>query len=123
MSIYQLHSEGGMNYMAPLSIILVGIVGVTGYVIYGIIRNTPIHPNWLEAIKQLGMLGLALGTLGTLIAFFQAFGDLSRAGDTIPFDVIMGGLTVALYTVIYGFVIFSFSLATYLILRFVKKNS
>jgi biopolymer transport protein ExbB/TolQ len=118
-----IHAEGGMPYMVPLTLMLLFNLVLIVIALIKKMQNKDRQFERLELIRQVGLLALAWGVLSTVIAFFQAFGDLARSGDTIPFNVIMGGLRVALITALYGLIIFVVSLAGYLGLRFPEKNS
>jgi biopolymer transport protein ExbB/TolQ len=54
---------------------------------------------------------------------FFAFGDLERMKETLPFNVIMGGLKVALITTLYGLIIFLISLFSFIGLKALTNNS
>lgn len=119
----KLHIEGGINYMAPLSLLF--LINLALIIIAGIswMRNKAIGPVLLESIRQIGGLALVWGILSTIIGFYQAFDDLSKMSEALPLNVIMGGLRVALITAAYGMIIFSVSLAAHLGLRLVTRNS
>ena len=87
------------------------------------IQKKQFNPKWLEAIKQLGGLAAAFGTWGTLMGLLFAFDALEAMEVMIPLQVIMGGLKVALITVLYGLIIFCLSLLAYIILKLVSRNS
>jgi hypothetical protein len=117
------HAEGGMPFMVPLTLMLIFNLVLIVLALIKRVQNKERQVERLELVRHIGLLALAWGVFSTVIAFFFAFGDLSRSGDTIPFNVIMGGLRVALITALYGLVIFVISLAGYLALRFSGKNS
>lgn len=120
MSIIDFHLIGGLPYMALLTIVLITIIGL---MIYSIVRKETLNPKWIEAIKQLAGFALAWGTFSTLVGLFQAFGDLEQTQDIIPFNVIMGGLKVALITALYGFGIFLFTHVCLIVLKLTKKET
>lgn len=109
--------------MLVLTLILFAIIALVLYALLAVVRKKPINPNWVEAIKQLGGLAAAWGTWSTLIGFFYALGALESAKDNIPFNVICGGLKVALITVLYGLLIFCFSLLSYLVIRLMNRST
>lgn len=121
MSIIDFHITGGIEYMLPMTIILLLNIGLVVYVIYGQVQKNEIHTKWLETIQQLGGFALAWGAFSTLIGLFQAFGDLETSKEILPFQVIMGGLKVALITTLYGFGVFHFSIFAVIILKLTKK--
>lgn len=117
MSIFEFHYVGGMPFMTPMSVILIAIVGI---IILTLIRGEDSKSKWFEVIKQLGGFALAWGAFSTLVGLYEAFSDLEQMKETLPFNVIMGGLKVAMITTLYGFGIFLFSQLALLILRLKK---
>lgn len=117
------HIEGGIVYMVPLTILLLINFGVITFVFVSTLRKKQHTTFWMEAIRQVGLLALVFGVLSTIIGLYEAFGDLSRMTETLPFHVIMGGLKVALITAEYGLIIYLISLAAYLGLRAITRNS
>jgi biopolymer transport protein ExbB/TolQ len=109
--------------MIPLTIMLLLNIGLIIYVAYFNASKRAIHVKWLETIKQLGGFALAWGAFSTLIGLFQAFNALEASREVIPFQVIMGGLKVALLTSLYGFAIFHLSFFAVIILRLTRKES
>lgn len=122
--MYNIHVEGGINFMMPLTLLLLANLGIIIFVAVSAARKTQVNPNWLELIRQIGGLAFIWGTFSTLVGFYAAFRDLSQMTETLPFNVIMGGLKVALITVIYGSIIFVISLAAFILLKIgTKKHS
>ena len=76
-----------------------------------------INPKWMEAIKHVGGFAAAVGTFGTLMGLFMAFNALEHSEQVIPFQVIMGGLKVALINVLYGLIVFLISMVCYIVLK------
>lgn len=121
MSIVDFYISGGLEYMHVLSAILLLNIVLIVYVIYGQVRKEEVHAKLFETIQQLGGFALAWGAFSTLVGLFQAFSDLAMMKETLPFQVIMGGLKVALITSLYGFGIFHFSILAVIILKLTKK--
>ena len=121
--MYQIHLEGGMPFMAPLSFIFLIIIGLIAFSFLSVIQKKEINGKILEFIRQLGGFALAWGTFGTIIGLYFAFKSLSEMTETLPLNVIMGGLKVGLITIIYGLIIFMISLAAFIGLQAVNKNS
>ena len=119
MNIIDFHLTGGLPFMAILTITLMAMLGL---IVYSFVQKESLHPKWIEAIKQLGGFALAWGAFSTLVGFYAAFSDLSAMTETLPFNVIMGGIKVALITTLYGFGIFLFSQLALLVLRLMKSN-
>jgi hypothetical protein len=108
---------GGVEYMHPLTLLFLFNLGVVGYIIFCKIRKKDISGNWLEVIKHVGGLALAYGTFGTLFGLLLAFDALESSKDIIPFQVVMGGLKVALINVLYGLIIFCISMLAYIVVK------
>ena len=109
--------------MFPLALLLLINLGLIGFVILRTIQKKRINSRVLELIRQLGGLALAWGVFSTVVGLFFAFGALEEMKDTVPFEVIMGGLKVALITALYGMIIFIISLVAYIGLKMINKNS
>lgn len=115
--IINTYLAGGVEYMHPITIFLVINLAITGYVTYSKMSGRAINPNWIEAIKHMGGFAAAVGTFGTLVGLFLAFNALEHSAEVIPFQVIMGGLKVALINVLYGLIVFFISMIAYIILK------
>ncbi len=122
-SFLSLHYEGGAPFMFPLLLLLVLNIGIFIYILIAMIQKKQFNPKWLEAIKQIGGLAAAYGTFGTLIGLFFAFDALEATKEMLPFQVIMGGMKVAVINVIYGLLIFCLSMLAYIILKLSAKKS
>lgn len=70
-------------------------------------------PAW---VKEIGLMALITGILGTLIGMQQACDAIQGAGD-ISLGIMAGGMKVALITVVYGGLIYFASL----IIRIIHK--
>lgn len=108
--------------MHVMTIILMLNIALIIYVAFFNAQKKVIHDKWIETIKQLGGFALAWGAFSTLIGLFQAFDSLEASEEILPFQVIMGGLKVALITVLYGFCVFHFSIFAVIILRLTRKE-
>jgi hypothetical protein len=122
-TLSELYSSGGTMWMHPITLCLIAIVCLVVYIITLQLQKRQIHTMLMEAIKQIGVLALAWGTFSTIAGFFQAFGALEEIKEMLPFQVIMGGMKVALITVLYGLIIFILSILAYIILKLSVKNS
>ncbi|NOS54896.1 MAG: hypothetical protein HOP37_01410 [Cyclobacteriaceae bacterium] len=121
ISITELHNEGGIVFVAPLSILLTINIGLVIYSIFRLSQKREIS-KFVEAVRQIGVLAAAFGAASTILGLFQAFGALSRGNQVWPFQVIIGGMRVAVITAMYGLLIFCFSLLSYIILKLSSKN-
>lgn len=70
-------------------------------------------PRW---VKEIGLIALVFGFLGTILGLLQ-MSDVLAANSDIPSNVIWGGVKVTLITSIYGIIIYIVSL----ILRIIQK--
>jgi biopolymer transport protein ExbB/TolQ len=119
--MFDLHVEGGMEFMLPLSVLFMVNLGVFAFVVFERLTKNVVNDTRLDIIRHLGMLALAFGVFGTVTGLMQAFGALSEIKETLPFYVIMGGLKVAMINVVYGLIIFLVSMLMVLVLRFFAK--
>src|SRR5687767_13433339 len=108
---------GGVEYMHPLTLLFLLNLGILGYFVFLRLKGEVRPMKWIEAIKQISGVALAFGTFGTLAGFFQAFDALEHMETVVPFQVIMGGLKVALINILYGLIIFLISMLLYIILK------
>ena len=115
--IINIYIAGGIEYMHPITILLLVNIAITGYIIYNRNLSKIISPKWLETIKHIGGFAAAIGTFGTLVGLFMAFNALEHSEQVIPFQVIMGGLKVALINVLYGLIVFLISMICYIVLK------
>ena len=122
MSLSETYSAGGASYMHPITLVFIANIVVILMVVLKVIQGKVVESKWIEAIKQLGGLALALGAFGTIIGFFFAFSDLSEMKDALPLNVIMGGCKVALITILYGFIVHCISLLVYILIKLFSKN-
>ena len=120
MSIYEFHYIGGMPFMVLLSIVLLSIIGMIALTL---VRGEGTGSIRVETIKHLGGFALAWGIFSTIVGLYQAFSDLSQMAEMIPLQHIMGGLKVALITVLYGFGIFLFTQLSVIGLRLKIRGS
>jgi len=121
--MYDIYVAGGTFFMHPLTFLLLINLGLIIFVIITRLQKKKLNKNFLEAIRQVGGLALAYGALSTLVGLFWAFDALEGMKETLPLNVIMGGLKVALITVLYGLIIFIFSLISFIGLRSMTNNS
>jgi len=121
-TLSEFYTSGGTIWMHPLTLCLIAIICLVIYVVLLQIQKKQIRLALVEAIKQIGVLALAWGTFSTIAGLFQAFDALEAIKEMLPFQVIMGGMKVALITVLYGLIIFCLSMVAYIILKLSIKN-
>lgn len=121
-SNWEYHIMGGIEYMSPIAILLMVNLGLILFSLLQLFLRKELPSKLLNVIRQIGGLALAFGVLGTIIGFFQAFDALEKMDQILPFQVIMGGLKVAIITVIYGLIVFCVSLFAFILLNFVNKK-
>jgi hypothetical protein len=122
MNLIEFHMVGGLPWMLVLSAILVTNLILIIRIGMAELRQKSVSAKLMEVTKQLGGFALAFGAWSTLVAFFQAFRDLSAMAEMIPIQHIYGGLQVALITVLYGFGIFLFTMAALTGISLLKKE-
>jgi hypothetical protein len=115
--MYDIYVSGGLMFMHMLSLILLINLSLILFVLISRLQKKPVKENVLETIRQLGGLALAWGVFSTVIGLFFAFDDLAGMKETLPLYVIMGGLKVALITILYGLIIFMISILSFIGLR------
>ncbi len=121
--MYDIYVSGGAPFMHLLSLILFTNLGLIIFVLISKLQKKNFNRNLLEAIRQLGGLALAWGVFSTVVGLFFAFDDLAGMKETLPLYVIMGGLKVALITILYGLIIFMISLISFIGLKSMKDNA
>ncbi len=121
-NLLDIYRAGGVEYMNLLTILFLCNLAIIGYILISRLKKKVIGSKLLEAIKHISGLAVALGTFGTLFGLFMAFNALESSEQIIPFQVIMGGLKVALINILYGLVIFFISMLAYIILKLRVKE-
>ena len=116
-NLINIYVAGGPNYMHPITLLFLFNLGVITYVIFNRLKKKSIDKKWIDTIKHVGGLALAVGTIGTLVGLFFAFDALEASKEVIPFPVIMGGLKVALINILYGLFIFFISMIVYVAMK------
>lgn len=120
--LYDFHMTGGPLFMFTLAILLLTNIGLIFYSTFMLLQKKAMTTKYLEAIKQIGVLAAVFGSLGTIIGLFAAFDALEGMKEVLPFQVIMGGMKVAVITVIYGLFIFCLSMLAYILLKLSSKT-
>jgi MotA/TolQ/ExbB proton channel family len=116
-SLIDTYRAGGAVYMHPLTLLFLFNISVVAYIVVCTVNKKAFRSGWLEAVKHVSGLAVAYGTFGTLFGLFIAVDVLESSEETIPFQVIMGGLKVALINVLYGLIIFFISMVAYVVLK------
>jgi hypothetical protein len=123
MSLSELYVSGGALYMHPITLVFIANLVLIIITILQIVQKKNVNQKLIEMGKQLGGLALALGVFSTVVGLFQAFDALENSKDIIPFQVIMGGLKVALITALYGLIVFCISQLVYIILKLITRQA
>jgi hypothetical protein len=121
--LYDFHMTGGPPFMFPLALLFLTNIGLILFSTFTLIQKKVLPTKYLEAIKLIGILAAVFGSLGTMVGLMEAFDALEGMKEMLPFQVIMGGMKVAIITVIYGLFIFCVSMLAYIILKLTAKNS
>ena len=119
----ELHMQGGMEWMFPLSLMLLFLIGLLTCVSYSLATNKHIAIRWLETIKHTGMLAFAWGVLSTVFGLYAMFKSLQALKVAPPLEVMMGGLQALLIALLYSLIIYIISLIAYLLLKLKVKNN
>ena len=90
-NLINIYIAGGPMFMHPITLLFLVNLGVSAYVIINHVKRRSIDNKWIETIKHVGGLALAVGTIGTLAGLFFAFDALEASAEVIPFQVIIGG--------------------------------
>lgn len=122
-TLFDLHIEGGASFMFPIAILLITNLCLIGYLLFNLISKKSLPAKPLELLKHIGGFALAWGAFGTLVGLFAVFNALEAMTEMIPFNVLCGGLKVALITVLYGFITFLISLLSYIVFKVAEKTS
>ena len=101
--LFQLYVEGSVGWMTLITLALVGVLIAMWKA-----------PNW---VREIGLLGLALGILCWMVGFCQAFVAIMQAGD-VSMGIIAGGVKVALITPMYGILVYLVSV----VIRMVQSS-
>lgn len=118
----QHHIEGGIYYMAPLTILFVCNIGIFIYLLMLKLRNNDMPIVLLESMRQIGILILVLGIFGTLVGFLQMFDALETIKEDLSRQVISGGVKVALLTITYGSIYFCITQFGYILLSLQNRK-
>ena len=89
--LFRLYVEGSVGWMTLVTLALVGVLIAMWKA-----------PNW---VRELGLLGLALGLMGTLVGSYQACDAIMKEGG-ISGGVLCGGIKVMLITPLYGLLVY-----------------
>lgn len=60
---------------------------------------------WYSAVKNFGIMALAVGILGQLVGLFTAMHHIEGAGGVSP-AILAGGFKISMITTMYGLIIF-----------------
>jgi len=120
--LVDLHIQGGLPFMVIMTILFIVNFLMFIYALTAIILKNRVHKNFLEAIKQIGGFAAAWGAWSSIAGLFFAVNAIEASTEIIPFQVISGGMKVALLTVLYGIFIFSVSMAAYILLKIISNN-
>jgi biopolymer transport protein ExbB/TolQ len=100
--MFKLFVEGGAGWMSILTLELIALLLAAWKA-----------PAW---VKEIGLLALMTGILGTLLGMMSAAASIQMAGD-VSTGLLWGGIKVALITTMYGMFIYLASL----VIRIIQK--
>ncbi len=104
MGFFEMHIEGGIEFMSILFILLIAILA-TGVLALINKKEPAKQQKWIKINQDLALFALVWGILGQTIGLFAGFQAIEVAGD-IPQGILAGGLKVSSYPTIYGLIIF-----------------
>lgn len=116
-NLFDTYRSGGVQFMHPLTLLFIFNVVMIGMILYRTAAKINVPSKWIESIKHVSGFAVAFGTFGSLTGLLQAFDALEKSIQVIPFQVIMGGMKVALINIIYGLLIFCISMLGYVLLK------
>jgi len=119
--IMRLISDGGFM-MWPMVAITFAVVGLSIWSWVSMPRDAAsldaVVETRIDSVLFWGSYGVVLGILGTLVGIAQAAQAIEMAGaSSVNPAIVWGGIKVALITVIFGFLLFSFALVAWFGLR------
>lgn len=111
-------NEGGPFFMGILSLIGAGMIALSIFNTYSIFKKSENKKASakITQVREIGLLALIMGILGTTINLLGAFQAIEAASD-VSMSVLAGGLKYATYTLIYGMAIYVLSLMVSITLR------
>lgn len=101
-NIFHLFVEAGAGFMSIITLMLAALFFAAWKA-----------PAW---IKEIGLIALATGFLGTILGFMGAAQAIQEIGDVSQY-IIWRGVKIALISVVYGILVYIVSL----ILRIIRK--
>ncbi len=107
------HIEGSIYFMAPLTLFFSLDIMLLLYMFV----QKKFSTNLVQAFKHIGLLILVFGAFGTVTGFLQMFDALEAIKETLPIQVIAGGVKVALLNIVYATAYFSIIQAIYVGLK------
>ncbi|OEK01841.1 hypothetical protein BFP97_10085 [Roseivirga sp. 4D4] len=104
-------NEGGPFFMGLLSIIGAGMIALAIFNTYSIFKTSESQKanTKIVQVREIGLLALVMGVLGTTVNLLGAFQAIEAAGD-VSMSLLAGGLKYSTYTIIYGMIIYILSL-------------
>lgn len=93
--LFRLFVEGSVGWMTLVTLVLVGVLIAIWKA-----------PNW---VKEIGLIGLALGILGSLAGCYQGCTDIIIAGGISPNILYPAVVKVIPITTLYGVMVYLFS--------------
>lgn len=119
MSFFELHFMGGVEFMAPLSLLGFFILFWAGYQAYFLFRSREANEKrkaQINLIVYFGSFALFWGILGHTVAIYSALQAIEKMGEVSP-AMLAGGLKISLIVPMYGLVIFLISSIVWFVLR------
>ena len=104
------------------SIVLLIIIVLAVRIVSARRRGVAPDPRWMEMIKYLGQISLAIGVIMQALELTHALDGLELGGGSITSDKIAGGLKSTLQATIHGLAVYIIAMTVFLVLRFTEKR-
>ena len=104
------------------SILLLVIMAFAVRIVSARRKGITADPRWMEMIKYLGQISLALGVVLQALELTHALDALELGGGSITSDKIAGGLKSTLQATIHGLGVYIIAMIILIVLRFTEKK-
>lgn len=104
MNLYEIHIEGGIQFMFVLLILLLAVLA-TGVISLIKKKDNAQRRKWIKINQDLALFALVWGIFGQTVGLFGAFQAIEEVGE-VSQALLAGGLKVSSYPTLYGMFIF-----------------
>jgi biopolymer transport protein ExbB/TolQ len=96
------------------------MLAITVWKIVELFAKKSVDLKFVEMILMAGSVAVAVGLFSQIVGIVQALEAIRAASDISP-QIVMGGAIVSFYAPIWGFLVFTFSLVFYFVLKEIIK--